>query len=195
MSAPVISQQEQEFGVGRCVYAGEHNGYDDSDFYGIFAVPVEGGGFRFEKKIVGSTRHAGGYIPRADATDEVKAAYQVARDAALVRLEADHQDELARVPDKGDAVTIVEPVTRGKNKVAAGEVGVVFWRGGNRYGDQYGAKYGRPERFRVGVELFDGDKVFLSEDKVRVQGRETEALGSTDRTVDYLVAGSWPAIH
>lgn len=196
MSAEVISLQEQEFGAGRCVYAGEHNGYDDSDFYGIFAIDAEGGGYRFEKKIVGSTRHAGGFIPRKDATDEVLAAYRVAREAALAKIGEEIAENEAMVPVVGSFVTVIEAVTRGKNKVAAGEAGIVFWRGGNRWGDQYGEKYGRPEQFRVGVELFDGSKVFLAEYRVQVQGLEGEGKHALRRgdMVWGLLASSWPSV-
>jgi hypothetical protein len=198
----VAAEQVEKFGAGMCVYRGEKNGYDDSDFYGIFAVPAEPGtefsvkGYHFRNVETGSTRHAGGFIATVDATEEVKEAYRAWVEAQMESIRAERAANDAKIPEVGTAVTVIEAVTRGKNKVAAGEVGVVFWRGGNRYGDMYGAKYDRPLRYRVGIELFDGTKVFVSEDRVAVQGHEHEErpLPAGHRLWG-LMASTWPAIR
>lgn len=182
----MVNAQQDEFGQGACVAMIERNGYNDSDFYGIFAVKDEDG-YRFVTKATGSTAYGGGYVPQVDATEDVLVAYRARRQEVLDKLAAEREQRLARVPVVGKTVTVVKAVTRGKNKIHLGAVGEVVWRGEDQY--RTTQTY---TRYRLGVE-FDGVKVFLDDDRVRVLGFEDEDLGYEDSAVDYVIAGAWPA--
>lgn len=142
----------------------ERNMYHDSDFYALvwdaeIGAPreVEYGTTRFPT--YGNTAHV-------DATEAVLAAYNVwqaqQRQAAAER----RAEEERRTPYAGKVVEVT-----GGRKLAKGTLGVVFWRGEDKY---------RPSRiipaFRVGVKTDDGQKVFLSEDNVEVDQARTAQL-------------------
>lgn len=188
-----ISEQDREFGPGMCVAVGEHNGYDDSDFYGIFAKPAEGGGFTFSKVTVGSTRHAGGFIPHVDATEEVFAAYEPAREAVFAKMRAERAAEEAKIPTEGKPVTVVKPPTRGKNKMPAGVTGVVKRRVKNQFDSAWAIRHDQGRTYRLLVDIEERGEVWLDEERVRVQGHEDEEIGQVFLSVEYLIAASWPA--
>jgi hypothetical protein len=188
----IPTAQAEKYGHGHCVKMIERNGYDDSDFCGIFAVPTEGG-YRFTWETTGSTRYGGGYVPVADATPEVLEAYKAHRQVQLDRLADEQAAESDRTPFKGKAVTIVRSTCRGKNLVTEGETGTIIWRGEDGYKaqrqDAQGVRY-----YRVGIQMDDGRKVFTAEENVRVQGHEGEELGKDLGYVHGMIAQSWPWI-
>lgn len=190
-----MSTQVEQYGPGMCVAMIERNGYDDSDFTGVFAVPAEGG-YRFERKETGSTRYGGGYVPVEDATPEVLAAYRARREEVMAGLAAERAEREAKVPSEGKAVTIVNPPTRGKNKVPAGTTGVVARRVLNDYDSRWAIENGhRTYRVRVDLDLPRDDSlrsVWLDEDRVRVTGFEDQDLPVNMDMVDAVIAGGWP---
>jgi hypothetical protein len=139
---------------GRVLKTGEHNWYDDSDFYAIVWHPSAQGDYPAEVEY-GSTR--GWSYPNhatVDATPEVQAAYAAwlavrqAESAARRKLEREarvERDKLVRV-------------VRGR-KVAKGTLGVVFWTGASAYGD------------RVGLTDAAGATHWTAEDNVEVVGQ------------------------
>jgi hypothetical protein len=138
----------------------ERNMHDDSDF---FAVVWDDEAGCLKDVCVGSTRHAGPWAKvEVDATDEVKA--KAAKVVAEKRGKARHAylTNEAQVAVKGDTVKVVKG-----RKVPVGTEAKVFWRGEDRY------KSGRWATFyRVGLELPDGERVFVAEENVEKVGWE-----------------------
>lgn len=178
---------------GRILAWREQNGYHDSYFHSLIAFDAPDGGYVFGWRETGATAYAGGFIGRPDCTDEgILAAYQVRRDEVMAdQAERAAQDALREVT-VGKTVTVIDPPSRGKNKVPMGTTGAVKRKVENAYGDPYGAKYGRPKRYRVEVETEHGT-VWLDEERVRVSGYESDPLPLRDSAVEYMVAQSWPA--
>ena len=125
---------------GLVLYTGEHNYRDDSDFYAVVWCPekgepceVEYGSTRFWTELNSAT---------ADATPEVRAAYDAWRAAKDAEEAREAAEEEARVPREGRTVKVV----RGR-KVPKGTVGTVVWYGaGKRY------RYYGSTPMRVGVK-------------------------------------------
>lgn len=202
--------QVEKYGEGKCVAVIEKNGYHDSYFTGVFAVPAVctcspaesltdhdpgcpvPGGWMFTREETGATAYAGGYVPVEDATEDVLAAYRAQRDAAMDRLTAEREAREARMVEAGKPVTVVDPVTRGKNKTAAGDTGVVKRRVVNDFDSSWAKQYGH-RTYRVQVEMADDGRVlWMDEDRVRVTGFEDERLPVRDSQVDYVIAAQWP---
>lgn len=213
-------EQAEAYGHGMCVAAIEQNGYHDSYFKGIFAVPVgvpcvahrpEGSNpgpaavldvkpgcsdcdcdhYRFTTKETGATAYGGGFIPVEDADEIVLDAYRARRDEIMESLAAERAEREARIPSEGKPVTIVKPPTRGKNKVPAGTTGVVKRRVVNDFDSRYAKEVSGLRSYRVQVET-DDKVLWLDEDRVRVTGHEAEDLPISDSQVDYIIAGAWP---
>ena len=169
----------QETHKGLVLELREVNGRDDSDFYAVVWNPEKQ---EPERVCYASTR--GWSYPNGanvDATPEVLEAYatwqQKLRDERRARLAAQE----AATPRKGKRVKVVKAVTQGKNVVALGEQGAVFWIGAKR---QYGYKsralseaqalarsygfYDERDDMRVGVLMDDGRRVFIDATKVEV---------------------------
>lgn len=193
MTRSIPDAQAERFGHGMCVAMIENNGYHDSDFSGVFAFPAEGGGYTFSRIETGSTRGGGGFVPVEDATEEVLAAYRARREQVLGELAAETEEIQKEVPLVGRRVTIIDPITRGKNKTPDRAQGEVVWRG-NGF-QQHWQRANGIEPKRVGVKV-DGEErvVFLDEYRVRVVGFEDKMCvpKEGDRMVEYVVAASWP---
>jgi hypothetical protein len=108
--------------VGLVLRTGEVNGYDDSDFYAVVWNPVR----KCPERIEYATTRAWTYPnhAEADATPEVRAAYEEwcrieKEKAAAAKAELD-----AKTPAKGKLVKVVAG-----RKVAIGTVGRIFWVG------------------------------------------------------------------
>jgi hypothetical protein len=160
---------------GLCVYDYERNGRDDSDFYMVVWNEEKG---EPEHICFASTRGWSYpcYGSWADATPEVKAKYDAWVKARNEKSARERDEREAKCPRKGKLVTIVNPVTRGKNKCAAGESGVVFWEGPKQsFGGSAIRRYNQVQKdwgrslglhnpvddLRIGVEFSDGRRVFI----------------------------------
>lgn len=155
--------------IGATLKTGEHNYYDDSDFYAI-VWDVEAGKSR---KIEYATTRGWTYGNQAtvDATDEIKAAYRAWQKANMERAREELAREEALKPRKGKMVRVV----RGR-KIPVGTVGVVFWFSEGAVSRWHAAVPGLPmvrEPGRVGIEYrgAEGDALvreFTSERNVEV---------------------------
>lgn len=144
---------------GLVLSTGEHNYYDDSDFYAVVWDEEAG-----EPKEVGyaTTRGACYGYATCDASPEVRekhAAWVAAQRQA--RQEAAEAAEAA-TPRVGKTVTVV----KGRN-VPVGTVAEVVWYGEGRiYGGSARRNYGSPP-MRVGL-LVDGERVYTDAGNVEV---------------------------
>lgn len=147
---------------GRVVRTGEMNGYDDSDFYAV--VQMDDGSFG---RIEYGTTRSWTYMNSAvvDASPEVVAAYKAAEQRAYEARVAWAAEEEAKVAREGREVEVIEPVRKHKSnrRIEAGERGVVFRRVVDGFKSSRWATV-----YRVGVELADGTRRYMDEDKVRV---------------------------
>lgn len=154
----------------------EQNWHDDSDFYAIVW-----NGERLTTDEYATTRFPTDENHAAvDATDEVRAAageWAVRVMRSAVEAEA---DAIARQIEVGKTVRVVAPVTRGKNKVAAGTSGRVFWM------QESFSQYGTWSRgWRLGVEGPDGT-FFIDAHRVEVVNPEVHrpSQESIERTIE-----------
>jgi hypothetical protein len=160
--------QPGEFEVtweGAVLATGEHNGYDDSDFYAV-VWDAEAGEPR---EIIYASTRGWTYNNSAtvDATPEVLAAYDAWKAERAARNAAAAAAVEAQVPQVGKRVR----VTKGR-KVPAGTEGEVFWYGTDRYARHAQALWaflddGRTGR-RVGIRTGDGEKYFTAATNVTV---------------------------
>lgn len=144
-----------EESAGRCLYAREWNGYDDSDFSGLFYDPATGA---FEWATTASTAWYGGFIPTPNATPEAVAAYESWWNARYEVLKAEADENEQAIPKPGREVRVV-----GGRKYK-GREGVAAWYGEDRYKtSRYGTFY------RVGIDPSDGGpRFFVPADYVEV---------------------------
>jgi hypothetical protein len=142
--------------TGCVVATGEHNHYDDSDFYAIVWDEQAGAPREVE---YGTTRGWTYWNSAAvDATDEIKAKYQawLAKQRAAARKAAARK--AAMTPDKGKTVEVT-----GGRKLPKGAQVVVFWYGEDARRSNRWVTY-----YRVGVKTADGAKEFLAAEHVQV---------------------------
>lgn len=167
--------------VGRVVHLREMNGYDDSDFY----ATVLGDDGKYTEVCYASTR-GWSYWNGATIDGDV-AAYEAHRQAVAVKSAAYRREReaaaVAKIPAKGARVV----VTSTRSKVPHGTEGEVFWFGmsisgraqqasSSRYRNPYASMlYTASEevalnlkRYRVGLRLADGSKVFCAASCVEV---------------------------
>lgn len=167
--------------VGCVVSLGEHNHYDDSDFFAMVWDDSAG----MLREVEYATTRGWSYPNGAsvDATPEVlskvEAWRQSVRDAANARREA----EKAAFPSRGKRVRVV----RGR-KLAHGLEGEVFWIGPNKF--DRSARYRNPlaeamgfhefdkGRFRVGIRFLDGTKEFTAASNVDVVAADECEVGA-----------------
>lgn len=138
----------------------EENGYDDSDFYAVVWDEKEQ---RLKKVYYASTRYYSYYDHAiVDATPEVKEkATRWLREWCLEFCRG-LAEQSTQAIEKGRRVR----VTSGR-KLPIGTEGVVFWRGVDRFAsNRWHTKY------RVGIELDNGERVFLDEGRVAVADPE-----------------------
>lgn len=131
--------------VGLVLAIGERNGYDDSDFYATVWNPVTKTPFNVE---YGTTR-AWTYPNHAevDATPEVRAAYEVWKQAEADAMAAKMAEVEAKRPAVGKKVRVV----RGR-KVPIGTEGIIFWTGGVR---AYSPSRWASKSEKIGIALDD----------------------------------------
>lgn len=118
---------------GQVLYTGEHNWYDDSDFYAMVwddeaGKPVE--------VTYASTR--GWTYPNhaeADATPEVQAKYEAWRAAREAERRAAEAAREAATPRRGKRLRVVKG-----RKVPVGVEGECIWTGNGHYGPRVGIK-------------------------------------------------------
>jgi hypothetical protein len=137
----------------RVLYRGEHNYYDDSDFYAIVwddkqGKPVE---------VTYATTRGWTYNNSAtvDATPYIVALWDAYKATQRAEYEATLAAKEAATPSEGKTVRVVHG-----RKVPIGTVGEVFWYGVRSY-------HGN-EVTRVGLKCADGSKVFTSAGNVEV---------------------------
>lgn len=133
----------------------EQNGHDDSDFYAIVWDPMQK---RIRRIDYASTRFAGGGGCVVDATEEAKAAAEIAFEELLrARIRIQMENESAK-PGAGKLV-----VVNGGRKYK-GLVGEVTWRGPNTF------QHRGPDRIRIQPK--DGEAFFVCVDQVAVAAPE-----------------------
>jgi hypothetical protein len=151
----------------------EMNGYDDSDFYASVWDDAAG----CLREVMYATTRGWSYPNGAavDATPEVLAKVAAWREAEAAAYRAAEAAAEAKFPSVGKTVKVV----RGR-KVAHGLVGEVFWVGKDKFKVARVRKYGNPmaealgfhkwdaARYRVGLRLADGSKVFTAASNVEV---------------------------
>lgn len=157
----------------------EHNGYDDSDFYGIIYRPDR---HTVTCEEIGSTRYAGRHFPGWVGCDYVRATPAIEQRALpllVLRILAiltatEHNKVLEPEPRNlthGLRVRVTadsSPRAR-KNHYKAGMAGEVFWFG--QFGTFYAKGYKKPGRHNTSVGIVmdgKGDKVFVPLDKLRL---------------------------
>lgn len=146
----------------------EHNGYHDSDFYAVC--------WDQKKKTIvdieyDTTRCGGGGWAKVDATDEIiREAYRWYKTIGRGIFDKEENPRQAKVIRKGDTVKVI----RGR-KIPKNTVGTIFWLGKTYNG------YSHREEERVGIELAEGNRVFLPLEYVELVGWEGRLLHGKER--------------
>jgi hypothetical protein len=168
---------------GLVLWTGEHNHYDDSDFFAVVWDEAAG----VPREIEYATTRGWTYANSAtvDATPAVQEAYaEYRRERAEAQREAQAAAEAA-TPRVGTTVRVV----RGR-KIPVGTVAEVTWFGeGKVYG--YGARYGLEPPMRVGL-MIDGERVYTAASNVEVIAPATPAALPLLRTEFYVLASACP---
>lgn len=149
----------KEFAKGCVVSLREMNGYDDSDFYATYWDEESG---TFKETCYASTR--GWTYPcgaSIDASPELVEKYLEYREGLTRDYYAARKAVEDAKPKAGKRVKVARAV-RGKAALKGGETGTVFWYGVDSFSSKYNPGY------RVGVELDEGRKVFVSAGAVEV---------------------------
>lgn len=150
-----------------CVLSiGEHNHYDDSDFYAIVWDTVAGK----TQKIEYATTRGWTYPNNAkvDATPEVIAAYEAWNEANRIKAVAEYEAERAKMPLIGATVRVVAG-----RKLPKGTIAEVVWFGKDNFKESQTKRYRSgwecilpfryyPDEYRIGVRLITGERVFLA---------------------------------
>jgi len=151
---------------GCVLHLGEHNYYDDSDFYAVVWDAAKGA----PVTVTYGTTRAWTYpnTAQVDATPEVREAYEEYRAQQEAEYNAAKAQAEAAVPYRGKAVKVVHG-----RKVPVGTTGRVFWFGRDKYARFYGTdtdRYGLPDAryHRVGIETANGERYFTSMKNVEV---------------------------
>lgn len=142
-----------DYAHGAVVKTWERNGYDDSDFMAMY-YDHEAGEF---KTVMFATTRGWSYPcygASEDATPEVLAIWNAARERGLVTEQAQREWAAATAPGRGRRAVIT--AQRGQAKHLNGREGEVFWAQEQR------SQFGTWSRgWRVGVKVGD-EKVFVS---------------------------------
>ena len=147
---------------GKVLAVGEHNHYDDSDFYAVVWDEETG-----QPKEVGyGTTRFWTYYNHAtvDATDEVRAKYDAWQAARRAEIEKANAERDAKIPYVNRHVRVVKG-----RKVPIGTEGTVFWYGQDQYARNTFRVFddGR-EGKRIGIRTDSGDKYFTAATNVEV---------------------------
>jgi hypothetical protein len=167
--------------AGLVLATGEHNHYDDSDFYAI-VWDAEAGAPR---EVEYATTRGWTYANSAtiDATPEVRAAYDAYRARLAAERQAAREALEAATPYAGKTVRVVKG-----RKIPVGTVAVVTWYGeGRSYG--YGSREAGP--MRVGLAI-DGERVYTDAGNVEVIAQEKPAALPLLRTEFYVLSSVCP---
>ena len=140
----------------------ENNGYNDSDF---FAIVWDVENQCIKTVMYGTTRGAGSYGCLIDATPEIRALAESARQKAEETYQIKKDVQIAKLAEKGKTV-VIHGFKRGKKASLNGLQGEVFWVGVNKFAPHY-AKYSRNVGIKIGEE-----KVFVSNENVTVIGSD-----------------------
>lgn len=171
--------------VGCVLALGEHNYYDDSDFYAIVWDATEGK----PREVQYATTRGWTYANSAsvDATEEVLAAYREYTERQ--RREARERREAweAVQPYVGRTVKVIKTFRSKGAKVAVGTVAEVKWYGEDKYQSET-VRMIDPQ-FRIGFDV-DGQRVFTSAKNVEVY---TEVEVSAEEVAEVLEAIEDPA--
>ena len=136
--------------IGLVLSLGEHNFYDDSDFYATVWNPEA----KKPEEIDYGTTRAWTYPNHAkvDATPEVVAAYEEYRQNEAKKLMVAREERLAKQIVKGKKVRVI----RGR-KVAIGTEGVVFWMKAQNFTPRFRNGYNpsEPDTIKIGIALDD----------------------------------------
>jgi hypothetical protein len=115
----------KEIYVGKVLSVGEHNWYDDSDFYAYVWDESEGRAREYE---YGSTRYGYYGSAKVDATPEVIAKYEAWKAEENAKFQAEKAAKEAKTPGKGKIVKVVKG-----RKVLKGLQGVCIWTGRDKF--------------------------------------------------------------
>ncbi len=142
---------------GTVLATGEHNYYDDSDFYAIVWDAAEGR----PQEIEYATTRGWTYANSAtvDATPEVRAAYDAYRAELAASQRAAQAAAEAATPRVGKTVRVVKG-----RKVPVGTVAEVTWYGAGKNYNRYSREAGP---MRVGLQI-DGATVWTDASNVEV---------------------------
>ena len=143
----MIKYENKEAKFVGCVYElGEHNYYNDSDFYACY-LDLEKGTLGYEE--YDTTRFAGGGYATIDISlDKVNEWWKKAKDVQAEGIRRNLRMEAEEV-SKGKVVV----VNRGR-KVSHGVTGEVFWMHDVNY-DPYGREWGKETK--IGLKDVDGN--------------------------------------
>lgn len=182
---PFTPPADAEAARGNTLFMVERNGYDDSDFSGMFYDPKSG---KFGWATTGSTSYGGGFIPQPDASDDIVARYREAYATARADYDARIADWESRVPDIGKTVRVDEHAEGSTRKRKnGGREGTVVWHGRDDYKSSE-----LVDRFRIGIQPDDGGDVFyVPADYVKVQrnGEWVQAEGTSKTTGAHSTTG------
>ena len=164
----IIQNGKSEF-AGCVFYAGEHNHYDDSDFYALVWDEASQSVLEVE---YGSTRYGDCGKATVDITlQNLRKVYRFYYNQCR-----DFFDNAAN-PAQAKKVLVDDAVlvTRGR-KIPKGTIGKAFWVG-TRYN-----YYSRKNESRVGIEISEtGERVFIPSEYVEVVGWESKLIRGNSR--------------
>lgn len=164
--------------VGLTLDDREENGASDSDFYAIVWDPSQQ---RIRRIDYASTRFGGGGGCVVDATEQAKAAAEIAFEELLrARIRIQMEREAAK-PDIGKLVVV------NAGRKYKGLVGEVTWRGPNQF------QYKGAERVRIQPK--DGNAFFIGIDQIEVAAPEPPNQEEIDRIArDAASRRCWAAV-
>lgn len=147
--------------VGMVIRIGEHNYYNDSDFYAIV--------WNSEKQApqyieYASTRGwSGPNSAYVDATPEVMAAYNAYHQRLAETRQKENEAAQAKRQAAIDALpsplTRVQVTNNRSKKAKKGACGTVFWSGYSQFNN---------DKLVVGLKMDDGSKIYLNADAVKI---------------------------
>jgi hypothetical protein len=162
--------------VGKVLELRERNGYHDSDFFATVWDDEQ----KKPREIEYATTRGWTYPNGADidATPEVKAAYAAYSEERRKKEIAAYEAERAKMPALGDKIRVIAG-----RKIPKGTEAEVVWVGEDSFAcrrlDRYKSPYSymlpwryNAERYRIGVRLLDGTRVFTAAKNIEIISRE-----------------------
>lgn len=136
--------------TGMTVAVREKNGYDDSDW-----IATYWDGEKFVEDLCGTTRFAFPLSAHVDAPAEIMELWVIeckrrADEAKKIRLE-----KIANDPTVGKRVEIV------KGRKHVGKIGIIYWRGYNKFKTYYKNGYNQPENNQILAVRTDSNEQFF----------------------------------